>query len=235
MADVRRDRADLVLLFCYLITGLLDSASISIWGSFVSMQTGNTVYIGLGLAAPNESVRWIKALTSLAFFCFGSFIFSRAHNFLGPRKRWVLVTSLTIQFLFIVGAALIVMTQSFHTSIEGLHWADIVPIAFVAFQSAGQAVLSRIFKFNALTSLVLTSNYCDLFIDKNLFKLRNTERNQRVAAPILLLAGAISGGVLAHSSAGIAGALWTAAGLKFLIIVAWAIWPEDGTAATVTT
>ncbi|WDK12760.1 hypothetical protein CGRA01v4_04041 [Colletotrichum graminicola] len=40
--DVTRDWADLVLLACYAITGLLDSSSISIWGSFVSMQTGET-------------------------------------------------------------------------------------------------------------------------------------------------------------------------------------------------
>lgn len=40
MVDVSRDWADVVLILCYLITGLLDSASISIWGSFVSMQTG---------------------------------------------------------------------------------------------------------------------------------------------------------------------------------------------------
>lgn len=40
MVDVHRDWADIVLLLCYIITGLLDSASISTWGSFVSMQTG---------------------------------------------------------------------------------------------------------------------------------------------------------------------------------------------------
>jgi hypothetical protein len=40
MANVSRDWADLVLLVCYVVTGLLDSASISTWGSFVSMQTG---------------------------------------------------------------------------------------------------------------------------------------------------------------------------------------------------
>lgn len=39
-AEVKREWADVVLIFCYIITGLLDSASISIWGSFVSMQTG---------------------------------------------------------------------------------------------------------------------------------------------------------------------------------------------------
>lgn len=38
--DVSRNWADVILVFCYLITGLLDSASISVWGSFVSMQTG---------------------------------------------------------------------------------------------------------------------------------------------------------------------------------------------------
>ncbi len=47
VVDVHRDRADIVLLLCYTITGLLDSASISTWGSFVSMQTGMLPYLGL--------------------------------------------------------------------------------------------------------------------------------------------------------------------------------------------
>ena len=32
--------ADIALLGCYIITGLLDSCSVFIWGSFLSMQTG---------------------------------------------------------------------------------------------------------------------------------------------------------------------------------------------------
>lgn len=44
MVDVRREKADIVLLLCYVITGLLDSASISAWGSFVSMQTGMRLF-----------------------------------------------------------------------------------------------------------------------------------------------------------------------------------------------
>lgn len=39
-ANVSRSRADLMLLFCYVVTGLLDSASTQVWGAFVSMQTG---------------------------------------------------------------------------------------------------------------------------------------------------------------------------------------------------
>lgn len=33
--------ADVVLLLCYIVTGLLDSASTQAWNAFVSMQTGN--------------------------------------------------------------------------------------------------------------------------------------------------------------------------------------------------
>lgn len=108
-----------------------------------------------------------------------------------------------------------------------------LPIALVAFQSAGQAVTSRVLKYNSLTGVVLTSIYCDLFMDENLFSppKANIERNRRAAAPVLLLIGAVFGGLWAHSEIGLAGALWTAVGLKMFVIVAWCCWasePESG-------
>jgi hypothetical protein len=39
-ANVSKNWADLVLLYGYIITGLLDSSATMVWGSFVSMQTG---------------------------------------------------------------------------------------------------------------------------------------------------------------------------------------------------
>ena len=39
-ANISKSWADIALLGCYTITGLLDSSSVFIWGSFVSMQTG---------------------------------------------------------------------------------------------------------------------------------------------------------------------------------------------------
>lgn len=247
--DISRDWADVVLVLCYLITGLLDSASISIWGSFVSMQTGmatapkpawhavlahtnntcvgNTVYIGLGLAAPTQSTRWIKSGTSLGCFCIGSFVFSRFHRHFSPKRRWVLCASFAFQFTLIVIAAVLVTWGP--PSVSGsdeIGWNVLVPIALVAFQSCGQAVASRALKYNALTSVVLTSIYCDLFSDADLFKWDNAERNRRVAAPVLLLIGAILGGLFAHSSMGIAGALWVAAVLKLFAVIAWFFWPE---------
>ncbi|KAI5464395.1 hypothetical protein BGZ63DRAFT_421438 [Mariannaea sp. PMI_226] len=230
VVDVRRDWADVVLLACYVITGILDSASISTWGAFVSMQTGNTVYLGLGPTAGTN--RWKKSGISILCFCVGSFFFSRLHRVFSPspKRRWVLCLSFLIQMIFIVVAAsILTWGPTGSTGPDDVPWYVIVPIGLIAFQSCGQAVASRALKYNALTSVVLTSIYCDLFSDAELFEsiFVNVERNQRIAAPSLLLVGALLGGFIAKSALGAAGALWVAAALKFVIITSWFLWPAD--------
>ena len=113
-----------------------------------------------------------------------------------------------------------------------LRWDVLVPLGLVAFQSSGQAVTSRALQYGSLTSVVLTSIYCDLFSDPALLAgfSANPERNRRAAAPVLLLLGAFLGGLWAHSEVGLPGALWTAAAIKSVIVVAWLAWktePED--------
>lgn len=110
---------------------------------------------------------------------------------------------------------------------DDITWDVLVPIALVAFQACGQAVASRALRYNALTSVVLTSIYCDLFSDAELFRADNPERNRRLGAPLMLLVGALAGGLFAHSGLGVAGALWTAAALKVLIVVVWIVWPGE--------
>jgi hypothetical protein len=181
----------------------------------------------LGVIAPTEGVRWIKAGTSIASFCLGSFCFARFHRYFSPAKRWVLIVSYTFQMLLIAVAATISTLGNGENTKEGLHWQVLVPLAAVAFQSSGQAVTSRALKYNGLTSVVLTSNYCDLFSDPQLFALSNVERNRRIAAPVLLLLGACIGGLFAHSSVGLAGALWTAVGMKAVAVIAWVFWKSE--------
>lgn len=187
------------------------------------------MYVGLGIVAPTESNRWIRSGTSIIAFCLGSAFFARYHRYFGGRKRWVIISSYVIQLLLIIIAALMV-TLGPETGTSGpvTVWIA-MPIALIAFQSGGQAVVSRVLQFGALTSVVLTSIYCDLFSDANLFAgiTQNAERNRRMAAPLLLLVGAMIGGVWAHSEIGLAGALWTAVVLKFLIIVTWCFWTEE--------
>lgn len=137
------------------------------------------------------------------------------------------MVSYSAQVLLIVAAATIVTTTGTPTEQDSTDWNVLLPLALVAFQSCGQAVTSRALQYPALTSVVLTSVYCDLFSDKDLFALVNVDRNRRAAAPFLLLFGAVVGGVFAHSSIGITGALWLAALLKSFIVVAWVFWPAE--------
>ncbi|KAF4963804.1 hypothetical protein FSARC_8164 [Fusarium sarcochroum] len=228
--DLSCSWVDAILLACYVVTGLLDSSSIQVWGTFVSMQTGNTVYVGLGLASFATSTpgpRLYKSALSIASFCLGSFLFARFHRLFSPRRRWVLCASFAAQALLTSAAALIVSVRPPGPDTDSLAWNVLVPIALMAFQSCGQAVTSRKLKQPALISLVLTSVYCDLFSDRELFALENVPRNQRAAAPLLLLLGVVAGGLFAQSSVGIAGALWAAAGLKLCMVIAWLLWPAD--------
>jgi uncharacterized membrane protein YoaK (UPF0700 family) len=221
-------RGDLLLLFCYIITGLLDSSAVFIWGSFVSMQTGNTVYFGLGLVG-TDGDRWIKSGVSIAGFCLGSLCFAAFHRAFSPRQRWVLCASFLTQLACITGAAIIV-TLYRPSRNAPLSWLVLVPLALVAFQSSGQAVASRVLKYNGLTSVVLTSVYCDLFSHPDFLSPKvvgNAEEMRRTGAVVCLLFGVILGGLWAHSSVGLMGALWTAAFLKAGIVLAWLFWRKE--------
>ena len=216
---------DLLLLFCYLITGLLDSSAVFIWGSFVSMQTGNTVYFGLGLAG-TEGDRWIKSGTSIAGFCIGSLLFAAFHRAFAPRQRWVLILSFFVQLCCVTVAATIITVYRPGRDAP-LSWLVLVPLALVAFQSSGQAVISRVLKYNGLTSVVLTSIYCDLFSHPDLLGPKvfgNAEEMRRAGAVVFLLLGTVFGGLWAHSSVGLMGALWTAVALKAMVLVALLGW-----------
>ncbi|TKA69544.1 hypothetical protein B0A55_06561 [Friedmanniomyces simplex] len=204
--------------------------SVQVWGSFVSMQTGNTVYFGLGLADPHQAnTRWIRAAISVASFCLGSFFFARYHRYLGSRKRWVMVSAYILQIIMMIAAALMVTLGPVTGPAGRVSIWISIPIALIAFQAAGQAVTSRVLGYSGLTGVVLTSIYCDLFSDPKLFApLReNVERNRRATAALCVALGALLGGFWAHSEFGLSGALWNAVGLKALVIVAWFFWKAE--------
>ncbi|EAW13740.1 YoaK family protein [Aspergillus clavatus NRRL 1] len=224
--DINPRYGDLLLLFCYIITGLLDSSAVFIWGSFVSMQTGNTVYLGLGLIGLDEGTRWIKAGVSIFSFCLGSYCFALYHRWVISRQRWVLCASFTIQMLCVAAAATIVTVHR-PSRDSALSWKVILPQALVAFQSSGQAVTSRVLKLNGLTSVVLTSVYCDFFSNPAFPSLGGVEQRRRAGAVICLVLGTILGGLWAKSEIGLMGALWMAVLFKGLIAVAWLGWKGE--------
>lgn len=83
---------------------------------------------------------------------------------------------------------------------------------------------SRALGFNEIPTVVITSLLCDLMSDPKLFLLRNEKRDRRMIAFVLTLVGAIVGGWVTKATGDIAPILWLAAGIKFIVALAWGFW-----------
>ncbi|RGP77953.1 hypothetical protein FLONG3_3910 [Fusarium longipes] len=246
-AEIDTRWADVLLLVCFFIAGLVDSAAFNMYGCFVSMQTGNTIFVGLGVSHQPENLpskAWSRCLVAIVCFGVGALFFSTVHRHFGPQKRWVLILSFFIQAILTGLVALLATTGAVWNSPQGAETtrqdgyiiervkdsfpaSDYAAIAILAFQSAGQIVASRALKYNAMPTVVLTSLYCDLMSDAKLFTAPltdNADRNRRAIGAIALFLGAICGGFLSKSWVGFAGALWIASFLKLSIMFAWALW-----------
>lgn len=195
--------------------------------------------------------KWIRAGISVGSFCLGSWGFARFHWFFAekkkrekkdekeeiPKTRWLVLCSIFFQ-MGLLGIAGVVVpstssSSSSTTNIQGnrqqqqnlpldLNFPVILALILISLQSSGQAYLSRIFGYNSLTSVVLTSIYLDLFSDPHLFSHHregNGERFRRIAAVVCLLAGAMLGGCMVNFGlwGGLKGALWVAVGLKGVV------------------
>ncbi|CDM30619.1 hypothetical protein DTO013E5_2443 [Penicillium roqueforti] len=226
--------ADLVCLLLTFLTGLCDSSAYNAWSCFLGMQTGNTIFLGLGASnqPTNKPWGWLKSLVSIASFFFGSMIFSLAMRTVGALRRGTLFISFLVQtLLIIIAVALIEADIIPHTSHDatlsgGPLFLELIPIALLAFQSAGGMTCSRALGYNEIPTVVLTSVYFDIASDPKITDkpTTNVKRNRRVAGVVCLLVGAIVGGWLSRSSGGMQSALWMAAGLKFVAAIAWLFW-----------
>ncbi|KAF9875208.1 duf1275 domain protein [Colletotrichum karsti] len=245
--DVNVRYTDVPVLACCLVSGLCDSVAVNAAGVFVSMQTGNTIFMALGASRlpAGEPLLWLKSLSSIAAFWLGCFFFSKSRH-IHPKRRSTLALSFALQASLVFVAAAFAQTRvvadfgmssveaggdhEFKTSEDPL---VMVPLALLAFQFGGQIVTSRILGFNEVPTNVLTSVYCDLLSDPKLFAplKENPKRNRRFLAVVLLVLGGIIGGWLQRSRAGMPGALWISGAVKFFIALAWMAWdrkqPEE--------
>ncbi|KAH8811613.1 hypothetical protein F5884DRAFT_854954 [Xylogone sp. PMI_703] len=232
--NITLHHADIPIIICCFISGLCDSSAFNAWNTFVSMQTGNTIFLALGASGqpPGEPYGWLKSLTSIFFFLCGCFFFAQSRR-IGAQSRGALSLSFFIQSAFIIVAAALVQGKVVHqpngTVVEDsgvMHFKELIPIGFLSFQSGGQVVTSRILGFNEVPTTVLTSVYCDLMMDPGIIApfRDNLKRNRRVAAAISLLIGGICGGFLSKSKAHMSTTLWIAAGIKMAISLSWFLW-----------
>lgn len=149
-----------------------------------------------------------------------------------PRRRSTLMTSFLLQTIIIVTAAALIHGDGIEGTIASISpdidWLQAVPIALLSFQSAGQIVASRALSLSEIPSVVVTSLLCDLVSDPQLWAglPSNVPRNRRLLAFIGILIGAVAGGWLTTETGEIQWALWLAGVLKFMVVLAWAVWPK---------
>lgn len=236
--EISLRHADIPVCLCSFISGLCDSVTFNASAVFASMQTGNTIFLALGIGKlpSNVPYMWLRALCSILAFQLGCFCFGKTRH-LKPTSKRVLAASFLAQAVMIWMAAALAqggVSPAFQRldAAEDLHHRQAMdfsllgPIVLLAFQFGGQIVCSRQLGFNETPTNVLTSVYCDIFNDPKLWAgwADNPKRNRRISSVILMLLGGIIGTLLSRSSAGMSAALWISGGVKFGIAVAWCVW-----------
>ncbi|KEY73666.1 hypothetical protein S7711_07713 [Stachybotrys chartarum IBT 7711] len=235
--DVDKQYADIPVCLCSFVSGLCDSTAFNAATVFVSMQTGNTIFLALGTANLPSNVphMWLRALASIAAFLLGVYCFSKLRH-IRPISKATLASNFAVQAAFIFAAAALAQTRVV-PAMGDLHIAEqlahdqaidfrvLGPIALLAFQFGGQIVTSRQLGFNEVPTNVVTSVYCDLISDPGLFSTAsNPKRNRRASAVILLLLGGIIGAWLGWSQAGMSASLWLGGFVKSIIAITWLFW-----------
>lgn len=229
------------MVLCCLASGLCDASAFAAWGCFVSMQTGNSVSLCLGasrLPTGGEPYGWAKSLISIAAFITGSLCWALASRRAGPTRRGTLAVSFAVQVAFTAVAAALVQAGVVPSSttttrsgagstLDSQEFLERVPVALLAFQSAGQLSTAQLVGVGEVPTVVLTSVYYGLAADAGFFRRRNIHRDRRLAGVVAFFAGAISGGWLERSRGGIAAALWISAALKLGITVSWLFWKAE--------
>lgn len=149
---------------------------------------------------------------------------------LEPLRRSTVMISIALQALLCFASALLGTLGVVPPDAAKLvpdNYIVLIPLILLSMQSGGQCVLSRVLGFNELPTVVLTSGYCDLGMDPELFAglTANSKRNRRIASIFMLISGAVLGGILTEGG-DIALALWIVGAVKVGMAGIWLFWRE---------
>ncbi|KAJ5162318.1 hypothetical protein N7492_007710 [Penicillium capsulatum] len=189
--DIRED----LLLECELLllsfaTGIQDAAAWPDYLCFASNQTGNTLFLAIGVAGlTHDAYSFPNIGISLSLFVAGGFVMGQLGNLVGVRRRWWLLVSNWIQTCLVFCALAIQYTWPIRR--DGR--AAMGVIGLLAFSSGAQVAMSRSLKITEITTAMATAAFIDLVVDPRLGKLRNRLRNRRAMFLVMLTAGCFAG------------------------------------------
>ncbi|KAJ5787873.1 hypothetical protein N7457_002863 [Penicillium paradoxum] len=232
-ADINTTHTDIILIICCFVGGLVDGLSYNAWGSFSSMQTGNTVFLALGVSGQPAypAYLWAKSLIAISVFMASNIFFINLHRLLSPRRRSTMILSFSIQTTALLATAILIQLSVITPKPEDprapIEWMQILPISLLAFQAGGQICASRILALDEIPTVVVTTLICDLLVDPKLTAKNNPKRNRRAGAFLALFFGAMTAGGLSKTTV-MSSSIWLAMGLKLIITLGWVIWRQEG-------
>ncbi|KAJ5207507.1 Protein of unknown function DUF1275 [Penicillium cf. griseofulvum] len=232
-ADIDTAHTDIPLIICGFVGGLVDGLSFNAWGSFSSMQTGNTIFLALGPSGQPAypAYLWAKSLVALTMFIASNLLFIHIHRLLGPRRRSTLILSFGLQTIALLVTATLIQQEVVTPKPEDprapIEWMQVLPISLLAFQAGGQICASRVLALDEIPTVVVTAMLCDLLVDPKLTAKLNPKRNRRIGAFLALFLGAMTAGGLTKTTS-MASSIWLAMGLKLVVTLAWVVWQREG-------
>ncbi|KAF4759749.1 hypothetical protein HAV15_006420 [Penicillium sp. str.  len=231
-ANIDTRHTDIPLIMCGFVSGLVDGLSFNAWGSFSSMQTGNTIFLALGASGQPATppYLWAKSFVALTVFITSNIFFIYMHRFLKPRRRSTMILSFGTQTIALLVTAILLQLEVIAPEPEDpqapIEWIQLLAISLLAFQAGGQICASRVLALDEIPTVVVTAMLSDLLIDPKLTTKINPKRNRRVGAFLALFLGAMTAGGLSKTT-GMTSSIWLAMGLKLKITLGWAFWRQE--------
>ncbi|CAL1709375.1 unnamed protein product [Somion occarium] len=241
MGDVDPKRSTFPLAAYCFMTGFIDAVSFTAIFVWCGFQTGNSVQLALALARLFEGppgqrdtsfhLADQQALTSVLTFIAGAAI-GRIGDKMGAQSRAWLSLGTFIQALFTMAAA-ICAWQSGQPSIADDRgapaWTNALTFVAIGFMSASlglQGIMGKRVNTQFATTIVLTTVWCELMTDPNLFNFRSIviSRDHKIIAIVTLFLGGFVGRALIDSL-GSAGTLGVGTGLRLLVALWWLFVP----------
>ncbi|KAL4078132.1 hypothetical protein V8B97DRAFT_1895139 [Scleroderma yunnanense] len=224
--------------YCFM-TGFLNAVCFSGIFAWCASQTGNTIQLSIALGRllddePDLAFRIADrlALTSLLSFVAGGFI-GRLGKRVGYSTRIWMACGTLIQTLFTMAATIAIWKSkalSYGPMTSGPVWTT--PLAFLGygFMSASmglQGVMAKRFNTQFSTSVVLTSIWCELISEPELFHLRRwvVERDHKLLTIGFMLLGGFAGRCLIDEIGSVF-TLAIATGLRLIISGWWLMIPK---------
>ncbi|KAJ5965595.1 hypothetical protein N7481_012309 [Penicillium waksmanii] len=178
------------LLLLSFATGIQDAAAWPDYMCFASNQTGNTLFLAIGVAGlAHDAFSFANIGVSLSLFIAGGFIMGQLGNYFGVRRRLWLLISNFIQTALVFCALMI----QYAWPIQRDGPAALAVIACLAFSSGAQVAMARSLKITEITTAMATAAFIDVVIDPSLTKIKNRLRNRRVMFLVMLTLGCFVG------------------------------------------